>query len=58
MFNGTIHALENVETPEDIVSRINQICVILLIILFLSIIYQMNKCYKKRSINYSVSEIV
>lgn len=47
MFNGTLHALENVETNEDIVSRINQLGVLLLVILFLLIIFMINRCYSR-----------
>ena len=41
MFNGTLHTLENVETNADIVSRINQLGVLLLII------FMINRCYSR-----------
>ena len=47
MFNGTPHVLENVETNKDIVSRLNELGVLLLIILFLLIIFMINRCYRK-----------
>ena len=47
MFNGTLHVLENVETNVDIVSRLNELGVLLLVILLLLIIFMINRCYRK-----------
>ncbi len=47
MFNGTLHVLNNT-TSDDIFSRINQIGIILLIVLFLLIVLLIDRYFRQK----------